>query len=299
MLNDAARNMLEFWGITLPPKVDTATRRASRPAPQPPMATPTAVQRAATPSAPQSSRPAVPAAPVQRPAAAAARPATSSAPTTSRTPIPVPPVRSDAPPGSRQHKLDTLKSSLANCAACGLAGDRTNLVFGEGNPDAEIVFVGEAPGFEEDKSGRPFVGRAGQLLTDIITKGMGIPREQVYICNVLKCRPPQNRPPQPQEIVACSPALFQQLRIIQPKVIIALGSPASKTLLETQESISRIRGQFQDFRCGDANGPVFCPVMPTYHPAYLLRNPSAKAMVWEDIKKVLAYLNMPRPGKAS
>jgi len=173
------------------------------------------------------------------------------------------------------------------------------LVFGEGNPDAEIVFVGEAPGFEEDKSGRPFVGRAGQLLTDILTKGMGIPREQVYICNVLKCRPPQNRTPQPQEIVACSPALFQQLRIIQPKVIIALGAPAAKTLLETQESISRIRGQFQDFRCGDPNGEVFCPVMPTFHPAYLLRNPSAKAMVWEDIKKVLAYLKLPVPGKKS
>jgi len=187
----------------------------------------------------------------------------------------------------KHRQLDDLKAGIQPCSKCALAQTRNHLVFGEGNPDADIVFVGEAPGFEEDQQGRPFVGRAGQLLTDIITKGMGIRRDDVYICNVLKCRPPQNRTPSPEEIVACSPVLFEQLKIIQPKIIIALGAPATKTLLDTKESITRLRGQFFDTEFGK--------IMPTFHPAYLLRNPPAKAKVWEDIKKVLDYLGMPVP----
>lgn len=203
---------------------------------------------------------------------------------------PVARVSDERPVGAASDKhrqLDDLKAGIQLCSKCALAQTRTHLVFGEGNPDADIVFVGEAPGFEEDQQGRPFVGRAGQLLTDIITKGMGIRRDDVYICNVLKCRPPQNRTPSPEEIVACSPVLFEQLKIIQPKIIIALGAPATKTLLDTKESITRLRGQFFDTEFGK--------VMPTFHPAYLLRNPPAKAKVWEDIKKVLDYLGMPVP----
>lgn len=199
---------------------------------------------------------------------------------------------SSADAADKCDRLARLEASATRCDKCSLAGTRTKMVFGEGNPDADIVFVGEAPGFEEDRQGRPFVGRAGQLLTDIITKGMGLRREDVYIANVLKCRPPQNRAPSPEEIVACSPLLFEQLRIIRPKVVIALGSPAAKTLLDTKESISRLRGQFFDYDLGD---DARTKLMPTFHPAYLLRNPSAKAKVWEDVKKVLNYLSIPIP----
>ncbi len=200
---------------------------------------------------------------------------------------------------SKQSTLDQLKAKLENCQECPLGQTRTNMVFGEGNPDAEIFFVGEAPGFEEDRQGRPFVGRAGKLLTDIITKGMGLKREDVYIGNILKCRPPQNRTPNPQEIIACGKYVFEQLRIIRPKVIIALGSPAAKTLLDTNESIGKLRGQFFDY-CFDGPGTNtggVAKLMPTYHPAYLLRNPADKIKVWDDIKKVMAYLNIPLPSQ--
>ena len=200
--------------------------------------------------------------------------------------------------GTKTQRLAELQKIANGCEKCPLAKQRNHLVFGEGNPDAQIVFVGEAPGFDEDRQGRPFIGRAGQLLTDIITKGMGISRDDVYICNVLKCRPPNNRTPNPEEVVACCPYLFEQLRIIRPKVIIALGAPAAKTLLDTSESISRLRGHWQDFYLdGAASGETPIRLMPTFHPAYLLRNPSAKAVVWDDIKKVMAYLNIPIPEK--
>jgi len=202
--------------------------------------------------------------------------------------------------GTKADRLQAFEAELANCTKCPLAASRGKMVFGEGSADAEIVFVGEAPGFEEDRQGRPFVGRAGHLLTDIITKGMGMDRRSVYICNILKCRPPENRTPNAEEIVACSPYLFEQLRIIEPKVIIAMGSPAAKTLLDTRESITRLRGRFYDFypaspMTGETINPI--KLMPTFHPAYLLRNPSAKAKVWDDIKKVLTELGMPIPGR--
>lgn len=199
----------------------------------------------------------------------------------------------------KKERLDALKKQVEQCKKCPLWQTRNNVVFGEGNPDADIFFVGEAPGFEEDRQARPFVGRAGQLLTDIITKGMGLRREDVYIGNVLKCRPPQNRTPNAQEIVACSPYLFEQIKIVSPKVIIALGSPAVRTLLETKESITKLRGRFFDYYLDGPLSPdsKVIKLMPTFHPAYLLRNPSEKIKVWEDIKQVLKYLGLPIPTK--
>jgi len=190
--------------------------------------------------------------------------------------------------------LDT--GNVKGCTRCGLAETRTNTVFGSGNPNARIVFVGEAPGFDEDRSGLPFVGRAGELLTKMIEAGMGIPRDDVFICNVLKCRPPNNRTPAPDEIAACSPYLFDQIRIIQPEVIVALGAPAAQTLLNTRESIGRLRGQFHEFRvAGAAGDEIVIPLMPTYHPAYLLRSPGEKRKSWEDLLMVLDRLGLPKP----
>lgn len=177
--------------------------------------------------------------------------------------------------------LESLKSELASCTACDLYKTRRNLVFGSGSPKARLMFVGEAPGEDEDLQGLPFVGRAGQLLTKII-EAMGMKRGDVYIANILKCRPPNNRPPLPTEILACEENLKQQIAQIQPKVICTLGKFASQTLLRTQTPITGLRGKFADY-----NG---IKVMPTYHPAYLLRNPSEKRMVWEDMKKVMKEL---------
>ncbi len=178
--------------------------------------------------------------------------------------------------------LKQLRRELGDCQRCPLSKTRTKIVFGEGDPCARIVFVGEAPGEKEDESGKPFVGSAGRILTDIIERGMKIPRSSVYICNVIKCRPPKNRDPRPEEIQACQPFLEKQLKIIQPEVIIALGKYASQWLLNTQLPISQLRG-----RWGKYQG---IPVMPTYHPAYLLHNQKGKREVWQDIKKVINYL---------
>lgn len=200
----------------------------------------------------------------------------------------------------KTERLARLEETCRKSEKCGLMKGCTNLVFGEGNPDADVVFVGEAPGFEEDRSGRPFVGRAGQLLTDIITKGMGIPRDRVYICNVLKCRPPQNRTPTPEEIIACSPYLAEQLRIIHPKIIVALGASSVRALLpDVQETITRTRGRFFDYHLDGpgANTGEAIRLMPTFHPAYLLRNPAEKVKVWDDIKKVMAFVGIPIPPK--
>jgi DNA polymerase len=182
------------------------------------------------------------------------------------------------------------------CTKCDLSKTRTQTVFGQGDPAARLVFVGEAPGFEEDRQGQAFVGRAGQLLTRMIV-AMGLTRDEVFICNVLKCRPPGNRDPLADEILACSPYLEQQLRIIEPEVLVALGAPAAKTLLNTTASIGKLRGRFHEYLpAGLAGGAI--PTMPTYHPAYLLRNPGEKRKVWEDLQMVMDLLGLPLPSRA-
>jgi len=179
--------------------------------------------------------------------------------------------------------LKDLSCDVAACEACTLAGTRKNVVFGDGNPEARLVFVGEAPGADEDEQGLPFVGRAGQLLTNII-KAMGLERKDVYICNILKCRPPGNRNPLPEEIRLCEPFLKKQLRLIAPQIICALGSFAAKTLLRTETPITVLRGRFHSYEG--------IPLMPTYHPAYLLRNPSAKKQVWDDVQLIMKEMNL-------
>ena len=169
------------------------------------------------------------------------------------------------------------------CTRCKLhTMGRRQVVFGVGNPDADLMFVGEAPGADEDIQGIPFVGRAGQLLTKII-EAIGLTRDQVYIANVIKCRPPGNRNPEPDEVETCEPFLFQQIDVVRPKVIVALGTFAAKTLLRTQDPISRLRGRIYDFRGAK--------LIPTFHPAFLLRSPDRKRDVWEDMKKARALLN--------
>ena len=182
--------------------------------------------------------------------------------------------------------LEELRDEIGDCQRCELSKGRKTIVFGVGNPDADLVFVGEAPGRDEDIQGEPFVGKAGQLLTKIIS-AMGLTRDKVYICNVIKCRPPDNRDPLPSEIQMCEPFLKEQLNIIKPRAICTLGSFASQTLLKSEVRISRLRGQLRDY-----NG---VPLMPTYHPSYLLRNPQAKREVWEDIKKVMELLDLSFP----
>lgn len=182
--------------------------------------------------------------------------------------------------------LAALAGAIGDCRRCRLAGGRTNLVFGVGNPSARLVFVGEGPGRDEDLKGEPFVGRAGALLTDIIEKGMRLKRGDVYICNVVKCRPPDNRNPEPDEVEACSPFLLKQLQLIAPEVIVALGKFAAQTLLATKTPITRLRGQWYDFHG--------IPLMPTFHPAFLLRNPGDKKLVWQDVKLVMARLGLDR-----
>jgi DNA polymerase len=177
--------------------------------------------------------------------------------------------------------LQLIREDLGECTRCGLSGKRTNIVFGVGDPKARLMFVGEGPGADEDLKGEPFVGRAGQLLTRII-ESMGLERKDVYIANVVKCRPPENRTPLPDEIATCSPFLFQQIAAIRPRVLVCLGTPAAQTILGTRDTITRIRGTFQDI------GGI--RVMPTFHPAYLLRNPAAKREVWDDMKKVMGEL---------
>ena len=193
----------------------------------------------------------------------------------------VKPISSAPPPPSA---LDAVRKDLGDCARCKLHSGRKNLVFGEGNQNAALVFVGEGPGAEEDEQGRPFVGAAGQLLTDIIVKGMKLKREDVYICNIVKCRPPNNRNPEPDEITACEPFLIKQLQAIKPKVIIGLGNVACKTLLKTDEGITKLRGQWKTYQN--------ILLMPTFHPAYLLRVPKDKALVWKDVQQVMEKLNI-------
>lgn len=191
-------------------------------------------------------------------------------------------------------ELEKIADEVRKCRKCELGSLRTNAVPGEGNVRAQIVFVGEGPGADEDAQGRPFVGRAGQLL-DRIIKAMGLKREDVYICNVLKCRPPDNRDPKPEEIISCLPYLQQQLELIKPKIIVALGAHAARSLLNNNKSIGQLRGQFHEYYPGLGQSPI--KLMATFHPAYLLRNYSEdnRAKVWEDMKKVLTELNLPIP----
>ena len=182
---------------------------------------------------------------------------------------------------SKSRALMQLRSEIGDCTRCKLHPHRKNLVFGSGNPESRLMFVGEAPGQEEDLQGLPFVGKAGQLLTKII-KAMGYERNEVYIANILKCRPPRNRNPEPDEISTCQPFLLKQVEIIRPTVICALGTFSAQTLLGTNERISRLRGRFHDY--------FGVKLMPTYHPAYLLRNPQDKRLVWEDLKLVMKEL---------
>jgi DNA polymerase len=213
-------------------------------------------------------------------------------------PSKVPPLPLPAAPGPSLFEAsdkiagDTLlrvREDLGECTRCKLYKHRHTIVFGDGNPKAELVFVGEGPGADEDAQGLPFVGRAGKLLTQMI-EAMGLERKDVYICNVVKCRPPENRTPEDDEVSTCSPFLLRQLAVIAPKVIVCLGAVAAKTLLRTNRGISQFRGQWLDYRGSK--------LMATYHPAYLLRNPNAKGEVWKDLQKVMVVLGLQaRKGK--
>jgi uracil-DNA glycosylase family 4 len=183
---------------------------------------------------------------------------------------------------SRDSSLEEIREEIGDCTRCRLHEHRRTIVFGEGSPQAKLAFVGEGPGADEDATGRPFVGRAGQLLDKII-EAIGLRREDVYIANIVKCRPPGNRTPERDEVETCEPFLFRQLAFIRPEVIVALGSPAFQCLLRTREPTTRARGQWREW-----NG---IKVMPTFHPAFLLRSPDKKREVWEDMKKVRDYLN--------
>jgi len=204
---------------------------------------------------------------------------------------------------TRRQKADALKdmdvNEVRNCPQCVLKDSRRQTVFGEGDPDADLVFVGEAPGAEEDATGRPFVGRAGELLTNMI-RAMGLKRRDVFICNMLKCRPPGNRTPNPQEIECCWGFLVRQLQIIAPKVIVTLGNPATQGLLNTRTGITRLRGQWQKLP-DIGEGLEGIDVMPTFHPAYLLRqyNEPTRRKVWSDLQAVMERLGLkPAPKKA-
>ena len=177
--------------------------------------------------------------------------------------------------------LEQIRAEIGECTRCRLCEGRTKIVFGVGNPKAELMFIGEGPGRDEDIQGEPFVGRAGVLLNKII-EAMGMKRSDIYIANIVKCRPPENRAPLPDEVAMCIPFLQQQIETIKPKVIVCLGAVAYKNLLQTEEGISRVRGEWLEYKN--------IKVMPTYHPAYLLRNPEAKKPVWEDMKKVRDFL---------
>ncbi len=196
---------------------------------------------------------------------------------------PFPPV----PVPSPRETLEEIRADLGECTRCALHAGRRTIVFGSGNPDAQVVFVGEGPGADEDAQGLPFVGRAGQLLTEMIdntARQMKVPlrREHVYICNVIKCRPPGNRTPQKEEIETCSPFLLRQLEAIRPRAIVALGATAARALLGTAEAMARLRGRWFDFRGSR--------LLVTYHPAYLLRDPSKKREAWQDLQMLLRFL---------
>lgn len=197
----------------------------------------------------------------------------------------------EAGPSITVFTLQEIREDIGDCTRCKLHTlGRKQIVFGVGNPNADLMFVGEAPGADEDVQGIPFVGRAGQLLTKMI-EAMGFGRDEVYIANVIKCRPPENRNPDPDEVERCEPFLFKQIDSIRPKVIVALGAFAAKALLKTQEPISRLRGRVYDYHGAQ--------LIPTFHPSFLLRSPNQKKYAWDDLKKALALLDRQPPGQAS
>jgi DNA polymerase len=200
--------------------------------------------------------------------------------------LPVVPSLFDATPRIEGDSLARIREDIGDCKRCRLCEARNTIVFGDGSAGAQLVFVGEGPGHDEDVQGLPFVGRAGKLLTQMI-EAMGLRREDVYICNIVKCRPPGNRQPERDEVATCSPFLDRQLAVIHPKVIVCLGNVAAQTLLGTNKSISQFRGQWFNFRGAK--------LLATYHPAFLLRTPSAKSEVWTDLKKVMAELGLKPP----
>ncbi len=214
--------------------------------------------------------------------------------TKAKTSEPKPQQQDGAASANAAAELEKIADETRQCRKCDLGSIRTNAVPGEGNPKARIVFVGEGPGADEDAQGRPFVGRAGQLLDKVI-EACGLKRSDVFICNIIKCRPPGNRDPRADEIINCFPYLQRQLEIIGPEIIVALGAPAARTLLNTNKAIGQLRGQFHEYYAGLGRPPI--KVMPTYHTAYLLRNYSQenRRRVWEDMKKVLNELNLPIP----
>ena len=203
--------------------------------------------------------------------------------------IPAEPARDDsrlgppatASPSGEPPTLEAVRETLGDCTRCRLSEGRSRIVFGDGNPDADLMFVGEGPGQEEDRRGLPFVGRAGELLTQMIEKGLGIPRSEVYICNIVKCRPPENRTPLADEVATCRPFLDGQIAAVRPRVIVSLGKPASSLLLGRDVAITRVRGTWQSYRD--------IPLMPTFHPAFILRQYTEKnrRLVWEDLKAAL------------
>jgi uracil-DNA glycosylase family 4 len=203
-------------------------------------------------------------------------------------PLPAEPLadeaRSQVEDSTGGNPLEAIREELGECTRCPLSRGRQSIVFGEGNPCADILFVGEAPGSEEDQTGRPFVGRAGQLLNQIIEKGMGLSRPEVYIGNILKCRPPLNRTPQDEEVQDCLPFLQKQIAAIQPRVIVSLGRPAAQALLQVSKPMHQLRGNWHAYEG--------IPLMPTYHPAYVLRNYTVpiRRQVWEDVQEVMRFL---------
>ena len=223
-------------------------------------------------------------------------PAVSEEPVVSKTPEPAQLFPKLFPAENGEDSLEKIRQDMGDCQRCRLGATRNKIVFGSGNEQARLVFVGEGPGADEDAQGLPFVGRAGQLLTQMIDntaskEGLTILRPDVYICNVVKCRPPENRAPEPDEMEVCGQFLMRQLLVLKPRAICALGATANKALLGTKDGITKLRGRWQQWRD--------IPVMPTYHPSYLLRpyNQNAKREAWEDLKKVLHYVydDPPRP----
>jgi uracil-DNA glycosylase family 4 len=232
--------------------------------------------------APTTARAAAPKAAAPGPVAATLNPAAPSAPASIE-------LLSRYPGLEKTASLEELSAFIGDCKRCKLAPLRTHLVFGVGNPHADLMFVGEAPGADEDARGEPFVGRAGQLLTDIIERGMGLKRADVYICNVIKCRPPDNRNPEPDEVAACEPFLMRQIDLVRPRAIVALGTFAVQALLKVKTPIGRLRGNWQEVRG--------VKLMPTFHPAYLLRSPGEKRLVWQDIQEVMKLLGLEIPSR--
>lgn len=256
------------------PPARASQRSAVEPAPELAPAARAVAPRAPVADAPEPSEPAEPA-PEAAPAAAAA------------APLAVAP----APSGDRPTRLALVAEEVRTCTRCGLHAGRKQTVFARGNPMSELVFIGEGPGADEDAQGEPFVGRAGQLLDRMIL-AMGYARDDVYICNVVKCRPPENRKPEPIEMETCMPFLARQLEIVEPRAIVALGATAVQGLLGTTEGITRLRGKWKLYK-----GRV--PVMPTFHPAYLLRTPSAKREVWADLQEVMRVLGKAPPPRTA